>query len=122
MRDSSKSTAGAGECVHFGGALKRCAAGVDVESMRDPELRLPCVAPGGCRGSVSCDEMQLPAAPPASAASTVAGEMTRALEALLDQRCPTCDQPITDELVSGDNVFAVPCHHKLAARRGRRSA
>ncbi|MDQ3275571.1 MAG: hypothetical protein M3Q39_11240 [Actinomycetota bacterium] len=110
-----------GTCIHFRVLQGRCAAGVAVEALRDPELRLPCVAPGGCRGSVACDEMQLPAPPARSLASSVAGEMTQALELLLEGRCPTCAELTTGEIESGGNVFAVPCHHQLAGRR-RRSA
>lgn len=120
-----------GQCIHFRGALTRCAAGVDVERMRDPDLRLPCVAPGGCRGSVSCDEMQLPApAESDHARDPRARQLSDALELLMDDRCPAidqdtsevCGQPITSEVESGGNVYAAPCGHLLAGRRRRRTA
>ncbi|MCA9675716.1 MAG: hypothetical protein KC464_11815 [Myxococcales bacterium] len=106
------------ECIHYRGARAQCRAGVDVEQLRDDELRLPCVELGGRRGAVDCDLREVTAAP---AAAPATGPMRAALAQLEEGRCPTCSGAIEREQVFGDVVVAVPCRHRLrSAPRGRR--
>jgi hypothetical protein len=96
-------------CVHH--QLGRCAAGVDVEALRDEHLRLPCVEVRGVRGSVGCDELELPAA----TAPMSPGPMASLLADLEAGRCATCKGVIEAEKVDeGDGlVIALPCRHRL---------
>jgi hypothetical protein len=94
-------------CVHHAGSL-RCRAGVAVNGVRDDEGRLPCLAVNGIYGAIECDERR---APPDQEAA--AGPMARALAAIRDQRCPTCDEPVARTYDVGRNRMAQPCGHRL---------
>jgi hypothetical protein len=96
-------------CRHYHAAGKPCAAGVDVEQLRDVELRLPCIVIRGVAGAVACDLRELPA----NDQVVELGRMGRALELVVAGRCPFCGEPVESERVLGGRVIAVPCKHVL---------
>lgn len=96
-------------CAHYKGALVRCAAGVDVEKLRDEEFRLPCVVVGGKTGAVQCDELELPN----REGPAVLGRATRALELAESGCCTTCGEKVEREMKVGEVITAQPCGHKL---------
>lgn len=96
-------------CVHYKGAQQRCSVGVDVERMRDEEMRLPCVTISGVAGAVSCDELELPN----KEGRAVLGRAMRALSMAEEGLCPTCGVKVEGELAQGDVVMAKPCGHRL---------
>lgn len=101
-------------CVHHHAARGgRCGAGVDVEQLRDAELRLPCLAINGVCGAVECDLRE----PPAAAANDQLGPLSELLERALAGCCPTCDEPIEYERQVGDAVVAWPCQHRIGRSR-----
>jgi hypothetical protein len=103
---------GAATCHHFRGASAACAAGVDVEQLRDAELRLPCVVIRGVAGAVACDLRELPATDQAGEL----GRMGRALELVVAGRCTTCGEPVESEREVGGRVVAYPCLHVLRSQ------
>lgn len=117
------------ECVHYAGI--GCRAGVPFESVRDPDLRLPCIevlvlsmgkvtndhaGSTWISGSIPCAKRQWKpeAAPPAL------GKASAALEAALAGLCPTCKEPVRGEAVVGDKVYAMPCRHILRGKEDPR--
>ncbi len=98
-------------CLRWTGR-RRCAGGVDTESVRDAELRLPCHVIDGCTGATPCEHLLLP-----EVTAPELGPLSAALERALEGRCPTCSEPIAQELDVGGQVVATPCHHQLRVAR-----
>lgn len=93
-------------CIHFLGAMSRCKAKIDVESMRDDDLRLPCHEVNGITGEAVCDEREWP-----QQVSLISGPMAKAFEHIAHGRCPRCSAPIEREQSAGGSVYALPCRH-----------
>lgn len=109
-------------CIHFERTKgKRCEQGVDVEQLRDGELRLPCVSIRGVSGEVSCDLRELPPEPSAAGAAT--GPMSKLLALALADLCTYCGEPITStfETGIGGQVRALPCRHTQRAAQSSRN-
>ena len=103
------------ECVYYaGGNGQQCRAGVTISTLRDAELRLPCVIVNGHTGEHRCDELRLPEAKLVQLTGIV-----KALADLEAGRCSTCSEPIMAEHDFGRVVKAQPCDHVLADRRRR---
>lgn len=103
------------ECVHYAGSQNgRCRADVTISTLRDAELRLPCVIVNDRTGEHRCDERKLP--------EVKLEQLTGMVAALADLeagRCPTCHEPITAEHDVGKVTTAHPCGHPIADRRRR---
>lgn len=99
-------------CTQFKGANAECGAGIHVESVRDDEQRLPCHEINGITSALECDERVWPP----TAAVPPPGRMRIALERVLQNRCPTCDQPMTGERELGGKRLATPCGHVLRSK------
>lgn len=97
-------------CLRLAGPLT-CAAGVDVEQVRDEDGRLPCLVIRGVTGAVACDLRELPERPTARDL----GPMSAALERAAAGRCPECDGPVDQEhqLPNDGPLVALPCRHAL---------
>lgn len=114
------------ECVHYKGFA--CAAGIDFATVRDQDLRLPCLqilvlstkrvvnhhaTSEWITGTVGCAKRQWkPEAAPAPF-----GQMVSALERALEGRCPVCNEPMRGEANVGDKVYAMPCRHLVRTQR-----
>lgn len=96
-------------CIHFRGAQTTCGADVDVEAMRDAELRLPCQEIRGTAGQHACARRIWPAA----AAAGEPGRMRQRLDRITEDRCPICAGPITGERAIDSHIIALPCRHVL---------
>jgi hypothetical protein len=57
--------------------------------------------------------MEMPPDPPAQ----TPGSMSRNLDALLGNRCPTCDVPLRGELELDGKTLAMPCRHVLRSEK-----
>jgi hypothetical protein len=89
-----------------------CAAGVDVETTRDAELRLACHEAYGIAGAIPCAKR----AWPVPERPRALGELEAALEAIGANRCPTCRNGIEGQLEVGGVIYAMPCRHALRTR------
>lgn len=94
-------------CTNF--VKGACAAGADIEQLRDEDLRLPCLVIRGVTGAVNCDLRELPN----SAPNDAPGRLVHELENRLAGLCPTCEQPVVDERLVEGRVVAHPCRHLL---------
>lgn len=110
------------ECLHYVGV--GCRVGVPFESVRDLELRLPCIevlvislgkverdhaGSEWITGTTPCAKRQWrPEPTPAPM-----GKMSSLLESALAGLCPTCKEPIRGEATVGNKIYAMPCRHIL---------
>lgn len=98
-------------CTRWEGTGK-CAAGVDVEALRDDDQRLPCIAVRGMHGVVECDE-RVPPAPEHAELGPLSELLARAVAGC----CPECGEPVASTITSGGFDYAVPCQHRLGRSR-----
>lgn len=100
-------------CRHYAGAGTACQAGIDPNTLRDDEMRVPCIAIRGITGALACDHLELDAGPP----QAEPGSLSRALAALTSGCCPTCSEPMTGEYTHDDGrVYAMPCRHVIRSK------
>lgn len=99
-------------CVHYQRGV--CAQGVNVDVLRDDELRIPCMSIHGIAGGVSCDLRE----PPAAAAPAPVGRLTIMLDRSLAGACAECGEPVTSITDGSEGrLIALPCRHLLTTGR-----
>lgn len=102
-------------CTSFTGAGGTCRAGVAVEDLRDADLRLPCVEINERTGERPCAQRTWPPPPP----SVPVGRMAQMLDAIVEGRCPTCQEPLLGEIQVGTKTLAKPCRHVIRSEELR---
>lgn len=93
-------------CSSYRGPEQVCRAGIQVETTRDTFGRVACCVIRDITSTIACASATIPESP----ADQELGELSKGLQALLADRCPTCGEEMRGELqFENGAVLAMPC-------------